>query len=174
MNFVASDHGKKLIRRTMSSAMNLLLIASFIAAPASIVLLPPLSYAAPVPLGPTWMLKIVANLKGGKLTSDDIKTLRDQSKNSLGKYSYKNLISIGNRIDELAVQQGSAYRLNIWGFGDPDDKTKIAGRVQVVTEATGFTDEYVAGVFENDYRMPMKNTSIDDPMLNVGDSLQTF
>jgi hypothetical protein len=43
---------EKMIRRTTSSTMDLLLIASFIAAPTSIVLLPTVSLAAPLPFPP--------------------------------------------------------------------------------------------------------------------------
>lgn len=166
MNFVASDHGKKMIRRTMSNAMNLVLIASFIAAPTSIVLLPTLSVAAPLPLGPAWMLKIAAHVRGGRLTSDDIKTLREQSKDAFGKYSYKNLISIISRIDQIGVQQNSPYRLDVHGFLLPDDKTKVAAWIKVVSATSGDTDEYNGGVYVDDYRKPMKTTSVD-ALVNV-------
>lgn len=169
MYFVESKHGRteKMIRRTMSSAMNLLLIASFMTAPASIVLLPTLSFAAPLPLGPAWMLKIVANVRGGRLTSDDIQTLRDKSKDAFGRYSYKNLISIISRIDQIGVQQNSPYRLDVHGFLLPDDKSKVAAWIKVISATSGDTDEYNGGVYVDDTRKPMKKTSLQESMVDV-------
>src|SRR5262249_28544159 len=127
MNFVES----KMIRRTMASGLNPLLIASFIAAPASVVLLPTLSYAAPLPFAPLWMAQIVANLRHGRLLEDDIKTLIAR-----GKESYKNLLSIISRINQLAAQQKLPYRLKIRASRQFLIRSRLAITVTVVNIKT--------------------------------------
>lgn len=174
MHFDQSSHGQKekIIRRTMSSGMNLVLIASFIAAPASIVLLPTLSFAAPLPFPPTrapkWMLAIVEHLKTtGELTQTDLDTLILKGggghKNHL--VSYKTLASIINRINQLAAQEKLSLRLKLdaWAgtkklvFGD-----KAAITVAVIKdEALGENNLYYdlgPGIY--DIGGPMKDASV--------------
>lgn len=143
MCFVESKHARKekITRRTMSSVVNLLLIASFITAPTSIVLLPTISFAAPLP-APTWMTKILDNLKKGELAQSDLDTLGKKSKPSFNK-----LISIISRIDRLAVQQNSAFRLDVEGIGLPNDPSKVGTWVKVISQETEMQiAEYNTGV----------------------------
>lgn len=143
MYFVEPKHAQKenITRRTMSSVMNLLLIASFVTAPTSIVLLPTISFAVPLPV-PTWMTRIVHNLRKGELTQSDLNTLEMKSKPSFNK-----LISIISRIDRLAVQQNSAFRLDVEGIGLPNDPSKVGTRVRVISQGTEMQiAEYNTGV----------------------------
>lgn len=99
------------VKHSMTSAMNLLLIASFIAGPTSIVFLPPLSFAAPLPFAPEWMTNFLNDLKTGSLTRSNLDTM-----NKKGKGSYRNVLSLINRINRLADQQKSPFRLHFSGL----------------------------------------------------------
>jgi len=161
MHFVKSKHVQNgsMIRRTMSSSMNLLLVASFVAAPASIVLLPTISFAAPIPFPPTWMLPILASLKSGKLTSNDIDILKKKGNNS-----YKTLVSIINRIDQLAVQHRLPFRLEIPDILPSIGPDTVALKVIVVDSKTGKQiGEYDLGPATEDLG-PMKKTSLQAPI----------
>jgi len=127
MNFADSNHRQKekMIRRTMSSGLNLLLIASFIAAPTSVIFLPTLSSAHPLPFAPLWMSQIVDSLRHGRLLGPDIDTLVEKDDDS-----YQRLVSIINRINHLAAQQKLHYRLKVRKI--PLLHTRLAIKVSVV------------------------------------------
>lgn len=153
---------EKMIRRSMSSGINLLLIASFIAAPASNMFFPPISFAAPLPV-PTWITKIVDGLKTGRLTKSDIDALK---KNGAG--SYKTLISLVSRINQLATAQKTPYRLDFSGILTVLDPSKVGVTGTVVDAATGKEiGEYDLGVWKYDLG-PMK-TSVQAPNAMVSD-----
>ena len=163
MHFVESKHAQKekITRRTMSSVMNLLLIASFIVAPTSIVLSPPLCIAAPLPV-PTWMSKIIDNVKNGRLTPKDIDTLKTKSAGS-----YKTLLSIITRIDQLAAQQKSPFSLQETGILFNIAPNKVVVKVKIVNRVTREeSDDYDLGAYTNDVR-PMKKTSLQESMVDV-------
>lgn len=165
MHFVKSDHGQeKMSRRTMSRAMNLLLIASFIAAPTSIVLLPTLSFAAPLPV-PSWIAKIIRGLKTGTLTEIDLKNLKDS-----GKGSFKNLISVVNRINQLAAYERAPLILDVHGIVSPTNRSKVGVRVSIVNPDDGrVIRTYYLGLFNDDYRGTTKDASTQAPMANVSE-----
>lgn len=148
MYFAETNHKQKekMIRRTMASGLNLLLIASLIAAPTSVVLLPTLSYAAPLPFAPLWMSQIVDHLRHGRLLETDIDTLVEKDDDS-----YRRLVSIINRINHLAAQQKLHYRLRVRGI--PLLRTRLSIKVTVVdvtTKKETVVGEYDVGSTMND------------------------
>jgi len=157
MNFVESKK-EKMIRRTMSSAINLLLIASFIAAPTSIVLLPTPSFANPLPFPPAETAEILEGLRTGTLTATAVGNLK-----RMGKESLKNLVSVINRLNYRASLKGSTYRLVITGLLLTDDPSKFVVTVGVVNpEKPMEIREYNLGLFTED--RPRKKTSLQAPM----------
>lgn len=163
MHFVGSNRMQieKLIRRTMCSGMNLLLIASFIAAPTSIVLLPTLSFANPLPFPPEWMTDFLYDLKTGKLTRRNLDAM-----NKKGKGSYKKVLSLINRINLLADQQKSPFRLNFAGLLRFIDPATVGIRLIVIDAKTGKEIGYFyLGVAKYDIDETVNNTSL--PSLDV-------
>lgn len=155
MHFADSNRiqKEKTIRRTMFSGMNLLLIASFIAAPTAIVLLPPLSFAAPLPV-PAWVPKILDNLRYGTLSENNIDTLITLKERGGG--SLKHLISIINRINELAAQQKISYRLVISLSRRFLNRSKVGVAVTVVDSTGKKFGEYDLGGATNDTGKPLR------------------
>ena len=107
MNFFGFNdvRTKKLVRRTISSGLNLLIIASFLAAPTSIALLPSPSSAASLPAPAPWMADILKYLKDGNLF-DIIRILTGKADGSM-----KRLKALVNRINALANRMGLTNRL---------------------------------------------------------------
>lgn len=160
MHFVKSNRAQveKMIRRTMSGGMNLIMIASFIAAPTSMVLFPPLSFAAPVPAPPAWIAEILLHLKqNGELSQLDIFALKEK-----GKSSYVTIRSIVNRINHYLALQNSPFRL-VPTAVLLSDTSKIDMTVTLVNINTKKNIEDVEfGIVANDER-PMEETSLPVP-----------
>lgn len=159
MHFVDSNRAQveQMIRRTISSGMNLILIASFIAAPASIVLLPTLSFAAPMPAPTGLVAAILRDLKeNGELSQINIIALKDKSNNS-----YVTVRSLVNRINHYLALQDSPFRLVLTAVL-VFDVSKVEMTVDVVNIKTKKKIEEIDfGSLKNDE--PMEDTSLQAP-----------
>ena len=82
MNFFGFSYAQRegMIRRATSSGMSLLIVASFLAAPSTLTLLPTASFAAPAPFIPDWILTILADADDGFLTTQDLDELAKRTK----------------------------------------------------------------------------------------------
>lgn len=160
MHFIDSNRAQieKMTRRTISSGMNLILIASFIAAPASIVLLPTFSFATPIPTPTGLVAAILRDLKeNGELSQITIIALKDKGNNS-----YVTVRSLVNRINHYLLLQNSPFRLvptAVLAF----DVSKVEMTVDVINIKTKKKiDEIDFGSLKNDE--PTEDTSLPAPM----------
>jgi len=162
MIFTDSNHmqKRKLIRRTIFSGMNLLLIASFIAAPTSIVLLPSLSFAvAPIPAPTDLEAAILSDLdRVGQLSGIDIANLKEAGK---GKNGYVTVRSIVNRINHYLALRNSPFRLVSTAVLVLDSKVGLT--VTLVNIKTKRTIEKIEFDLLN-YEEPIENTSVPAPV----------
>lgn len=153
-----------LFKRTISSGINLILIASFIAAPTSIVLLPSLSLAAPLPFPPEWMTNFVNDLKTGKLTRSSLDAM-----NKKANGSYKNVLSLISRINQLADQQKSPFRLGFSGLLRFIDPGTVGIRLIVIDTRIGKEVGYFyLGVAKYDIDEVVNRTSLPSRDLMAG------